>query len=108
MSDIREFPNDSERTMYFPNQHYESKVPAKSSINRLSASQAINFFTPSENRLPQRQFTIARLWLTSQIAERRNVNSVDQINIAPGAGNNRFIVPAWLMNEFPSIFHVMH
>ena len=29
--------------MYFPKQHYESIVPEKSGINRLSASHDINF-----------------------------------------------------------------
>ena len=53
--------------MYFPKQHHDSIVPEKSGINRFSASQ----------------FTIAALWLTSQLAEGRN--SVEQKVIVPGA-----------------------
>ena len=37
-----QFPSDSEGTMYFPKQHYESIVPEKSDIHRLSASHDNN------------------------------------------------------------------
>ena len=38
------FPSESEGTMYFPKQHYESIVPEKSGINRFSASHDIDLF----------------------------------------------------------------
>ena len=89
--------------MNFPKQHYESIVPEKSGINRFSASHDIDLFNLIAMR---REFTVAALWLTSQLAEGRN--SVKQKVIVPGAGHYRFIVPARLTNEYPRINHVMH
>ena len=89
--------------MYFPKQYYESIVPEKSGINRFSASHDIDLFSPIAMR---RQFTVAALWLTSQLAGGRN--SLKQKVIVPGAEHYRFIVPARLTNGFLRINHVMH
>ena len=55
--------------MYFSKQHYESIVPEKSGINRFSASHDIDLFY---RIAMQRQCILAALWLTSQLAKRRN------------------------------------
>ena len=74
-------------SMYFPKQHYESIVPENSGINRLIASHDIDLFAPIAMRY---QFTIAALWLTSQLLWLTSqlpegLNSVKQKVIVPGA-----------------------
>ena len=64
-------------------------MPEKSGINRFSASHDIDLFSPIETR---RQFTIAALWLTSQLA--KGLNSDKQKVIVPSARHHHFIVPA--------------
>ena len=54
--------------MYLQKQHYESIVSSKQGMNWFSASHAIDLFSPTEM---QRQFTIAALWWTSQLAKGR-------------------------------------
>ena len=68
-----------------------------------SASQDFDLFSPITMR---GQFTVAAVWLTSQLTEGRN--SVKQKVIASGAGHYGFIVPARLTNGFSRIHHVMH
>ena len=92
-----------DQTMYFQKQQYERIVPEKSGINRFSASHDIDLFYPIAMR---HQFTVAALWLTSQLAEGHN--SVKQKVIVPGTGHYRFLVLTLLTNGFSIIYHVMH
>ena len=81
---------------------YESIVPDTSDIHRFSASRDIDLFPPIAML---RQFTVAALWLTSQLAKGRN--SDKQKVKVPDARLYRFIVPARLTNRFSRNNHMM-
>ena len=69
--------------MYVYSQHYESIVPEKSGMNRLSASHDIDNKSFPLKIAMRCQFTIAALWLTPQLTEGRN--SVERKSTVPGA-----------------------
>ena len=59
---------------------------------------------PANLHYDVKQFTVAALFDVIILAEGRN--SVEQKAIVPG--HYCYIVPAWLTNEMPRIYHVMH